>query len=615
MKVIVIEYYWQVEEILKNREKFVNDIIVSLFHETSYLLMSNKIKYFETYEFCDHDELWKKYKDTTKNSLNIAKVLDDTLWEIDERYRKLKWNFFDDYHYALKINYDQLYYYSELIYQIINKHNPSEIWAADSTEVKIKSDCLLPFEISVLKFLLKSVEEKNKKIKINYMTDINKKDDKYIYNNLDKIDLKTKLSNFINKINFLFNFHFSKPSYISVGCEEISIFKKLYPRDANKFLSYKHENLDDNKLKKNLIFFEEFMKRLKSSTNFEELITHRGISFELIFDKILLKLTKRLDFFINEYNNLKKVVKNSKPLSVIFYTMTPFYSPNIVFRKICNDLKIPFVTWTHGGAGLRNSMLHYDATDYRLSNNIISWGVHLKELFKNSTSFLNQLNLQTDIKVFPVGSVKLDNHYKKYFLKKNTLKKTKPVIIFPIESAQQKNIYYFGYNRRHRVSLWQTDYNILKLLMKYQDRYKIIVKDYPSEIASPNLWKKALRDMNATNATYISNQKSLYNLLNISDLVILSHMGSTFFDALYFDADIFVVDEYIFEQPFEQQLKDEIFYFKDEDKFKSRLEKYLEEGKFYQRSKKKSRNYFLNFDKLNSRDKLLNEALHFISKN
>ena len=64
-----------------------------------------------------------------------------------------------------------------------------------------------------------------------------------------------------------------------------------------------------------------------------------------------------------------------------------------------------------------------------------------------------------------------------------------------------------------------------------------------------------------------------------------------------------------------QQLKDEIFYFKNEDKFKSRLEKYLEEGKFYQRRKKESRNYFLNFDKLNSRDKLLNEALHLISKN
>ena len=47
MRLIFVEYYWQVEEISKNKEKFINDIIVSLFHETSYLLMSNKIKYFD----------------------------------------------------------------------------------------------------------------------------------------------------------------------------------------------------------------------------------------------------------------------------------------------------------------------------------------------------------------------------------------------------------------------------------------------------------------------------------------------------------------------------------------------------------------------------------------
>ena len=51
MRVIFIEYYWQVEEILKNKEEFINDVIISLFHETSYLLMSKKIRYFETYEF------------------------------------------------------------------------------------------------------------------------------------------------------------------------------------------------------------------------------------------------------------------------------------------------------------------------------------------------------------------------------------------------------------------------------------------------------------------------------------------------------------------------------------------------------------------------------------
>jgi len=47
MRLIFVEYYWQVEEISKNKEKFINDIIISLFHETSYLLMSKKIRYFK----------------------------------------------------------------------------------------------------------------------------------------------------------------------------------------------------------------------------------------------------------------------------------------------------------------------------------------------------------------------------------------------------------------------------------------------------------------------------------------------------------------------------------------------------------------------------------------
>ena len=613
MRIIFIEFHWQVKEVLKNREKFKNDIIISLHHETSYLLMSNKIRYFETFEFCKHDELWKKYNDITKNSLNIVKVLDDTLWEIDDRFRKLKWDLFNNYYYAFKISYDQLYYYSELIYQTINKYNPSEIWVADSPEVNINSSCLIPLEASILKFLLGSVEEKNKRIKINYMIDINPKNIQNIHTRLSNI-IKRKLKNFVLKINFLFSYYFSQPSYISVGCDEVSIFKKLYPKDSSKFLSYKYENLNDSKLKKNWIFFEKFLNRLKNVTNFEELITHRGISSKLIFHQIVSKITKRLDFFIYEYENSKKMVKNLKPLSVIFQTMTPFYSPNIVFRKICKDLKIPFATWTHGGSGLRNSFLHYDATDYRLSSNIISWGVHLKELLKDNKATLNQLDLQTDIKIFPVGSVRLDNNYKKYFLKKNTLKKEKPILMFAAGSYQTKNQFYFGYNRKRAESLWLTDYNILKLLKKYQERYQIIFKDYPNNISSPNLWKKVLKDMNANNILYISNQKNLYTLLNSSDLVILPYMNSTFFDALYFDADIFVVEGDIFEKPFKQQFKDEIFYFKDEDKFKLNLEKYLEEGKFYQCRKKKSRNYFLNFDELNNRDKLLNEALNSISK-
>ena len=84
---------------------------------------------------------------------------------------------------------------------------------------------------------------------------------------------------------------------------------------------------------------------------------------------------------------------------------------------------------------------------------------------------------------------------------------------------------------------------------------------------------------------------------------------------MYFDADIFVVDEDIFEKPFEQQLKDEIFYFKDNDKFKSHLDKYLEEGHFYKCKKYNSKKYLLNLDNINNRDRLLSDALSNITNN
>ena len=43
MRIIFIEFYWQVLEILKNKEQFKNDLIISLHHEISYFLMTDQI--------------------------------------------------------------------------------------------------------------------------------------------------------------------------------------------------------------------------------------------------------------------------------------------------------------------------------------------------------------------------------------------------------------------------------------------------------------------------------------------------------------------------------------------------------------------------------------------
>ena len=150
-------------------------------------------------------------------------------------------------------------------------------------------------------------------------------------------------------------------------------------------------------------------------------------------------------------------------------------------------------------------------------------------------------------------------------------------------------------------------FEILLLLKEYQNKYNIIFKDYPYGYS--NLWKKILKDINANKITYISHSETVNNLLRLSDLNILPWVSTTFFEALYFEADIFLLEEDLFDEPFKNKLNKEIFWFKNAEKFKSNLKKYLDEGKFYQCTKQESKKYFLNLNTLKNKADLLNAAL------
>ena len=222
------------------------------------------------------------------------------------------------------------------------------------------------------------------------------------FENLSKFRffLQTKVVNLYYKINFLFNYYLSKPKYLSISCFEILRYKKLYPKESNNFLSYNHENFKSNQSCKNWPLFDKFINYLKFSTSYKKLVKHQDISFEFIFNKILFQLTRRLNFFIKEHKKALEIVKRVKPSCVIFQTMTPFFSANIVFRKICNDLKIPFATWSHGGYGATFAIPHYDVTDFRLCKNHISYGTYLKDLVENNSCILKQLGFQKNQKIF-----------------------------------------------------------------------------------------------------------------------------------------------------------------------------------------------------------------------
>jgi hypothetical protein len=607
VRIILIEFTWQVKDLINNKDFYKRDIIVSLDPESSYILKINNIPYFETYHFCNHKELRLRYKELTYHTIKIAKVLDQALWNTDKRYKNLNWEFFNDYHYILKINFDQLFYYSELISKLIEKYNPSEIIAAETNKILINDNFLIDSNTSVIKFLLKTIEDNHDKLKISFVS--RNKNEKFTtlslsFNNF----IKRKIVNIYYKINFLINCYIFKFKYLSIGSIDILRYKKLYPKESKFFLCYQHKNFNKKKIINNSIFFDSFMHYLKNETKYYELIKHKDISFRLIFHEIVFKLVNQLDFFLNEYSKAKKIIDRIKPVCVIFSTMAPFEPKTIVFRKICIDYKIPFVTWAHGGYGGTYSLCGYDITDFRFSKNHISYGDHMKNLVEHDKCIINKLQLSSKQKILPVGSVRLDYQNKKKKLKKSLKNNNKKTVVFFMGSIVHKNQFYFGRDReKAETSNWEFHYDILNLLKKYQNKYNIIFKDYPN--GYKNLWKKVLIDISANKISYISNEKKVADLLATSDLNIITWTSNNFFEALYFDADMFVIEEDIYEEPFKDKLKDEIFYFKDEKSFLIKLENYLKIGNFYTCNKKNSQNFFLKFDRLNKRNELLNDSL------
>ena len=94
MRLILVEFLWHAKIIVNNKKSFEKDVVVSLDPESSYILKSNKVSYYETYQFCNQKELWFKYKEIANQSIKITKTLDDALWNTDQRFKDLSWKLF-----------------------------------------------------------------------------------------------------------------------------------------------------------------------------------------------------------------------------------------------------------------------------------------------------------------------------------------------------------------------------------------------------------------------------------------------------------------------------------------------------------------------------------------
>ena len=68
-------------------------------------------------------------------------------------------------------------------------------------------------------------------------------------------------------------------------------------------------------------FIKDFIKEIQSSKDYNILMSHENLKFNLFFEKIFYSILSVLDFYLDEYKNAKKILKKINPKTVIFQSM------------------------------------------------------------------------------------------------------------------------------------------------------------------------------------------------------------------------------------------------------------------------------------------------------
>ena len=538
MKVLIIEFLWQVDRIINQNIVKKYDLIISLDPESSYHLQKNSIKFLETDQILEHEKILRNYEKLSLNSLQICSLIDQELYEIDDNFKRLNWEIFNDFHYIIKIAYDQLIYFSEVFSKLFEKYDVKDITVCESSPLFFE-DKLISSKISILETLLKTLNLKRKNITLSKMSV------KKVKNKKIKLNIKSYLRDLINSFKFYFDLSTKNLKYLSIRSFEVDYFNKTYPNFEKKIINYKCNNSFIKKYEN----INKLLVNLSKNEKLTKLFKNKDFDFSKIFEKLIIEISNHFSYVIKEYKKNKKFFEKKNFNAFIFSSSSPNYLPTIFFRKIAKDLNISQVIWAHGGFAGTKSLVGNDILDFRLCKNHIFYGDHFSNYMKNFKYGLHRYEKFTwnkNFNFYTVGSPKMDFQFESSKKKVEDLNKKK-TIVFLTGAITKRNHYYFGNLRDdNKYSFWRLNLKILNVLKKYQEKYNIIIKDYFN--GQHRLWKKMLHDTQSYNIRYVYNNKTVAEIISGSDLIVLPWFSTTFFESLYSSADIFLLEKEIIDE-------------------------------------------------------------------
>ncbi len=598
MRAHLIDFAWQVGTLISSGA--IDRPVVSLDPEASYELFRRDVPFFEAGEISSHISLWQQYSEITTKSLALTELLDNVLHGVDSRYAASGWKLFDGYHYIIKIAFDQLLYHADVVATLLDKVSPDEFECAGDGSVVLDLYGMFHPAISLSHALLKE-NEAAIGYKVVQACRSESRPDRMAYprfsfgqplRSLLRSPLGASFLEVVETIQRTSSYD-AKIPILSVGCKELrALSRRALRHKGIKVMEYRRMAGSDH-VRKSWRYHDSFKRLLHSNHLYRELTTWRGLAFGKVLCEVINFIAVRAEDIHASAERIFKFLDRAKPKMVIFQTMAPFYPHNVPIRWWCEDRDIEYACWMHGGYGANYSLAGYDVVDYRLAQRSFVYGDVVADVLSDNRCVLNQLGILGQ-SVEVAGSPFFDRLYLGRSLPNRTSEKERITLSIGVSYAH--NQFYFGYDRDHAdTSLWRMHLQILQTLLPFQDRYSITLKDYPG---SPRhcMWRNMLDDLGANDIAYVSNELSFDDVLGNSDLNIFPWISTTFFQALYSDADIFVLETGDISTQAKDALAGEVFVFEDIATFCVGLREYLEKGKFCQRKKQRSRKYFLDWD-------------------
>jgi len=604
MKAIICEYLWQLEYI----ERDPDALLVSISPDMSFQLTKRGLKFRECSEFCQHSELWPDYPEFVNNLFSFVARLDEILWDEDPRFRNLNIPIFDRMSYRLKISHDQSIYYAHLIRELLDSGVDKVICADNGGPAVDKFGKFLP-EKSVIAEIIRAFGDKGPSLILQTPAVQSKKDNSpgFSFSHpimlINRFGLANAVSNLCNSMN---GFKYSLKSItgtsrkrctvLSVGCKEVD---SLDPAQFRTISLLKFEPQWDHSGSQNdWAHLNHFLEQVSRDEKVNQVLTYRGANLTGLLLNCIRALARDFEVVLKEYNDLFAFLDRREVDFVVFSTMSPSYLSNVLVYEWCQARAIPFACWMHGGYGAYASLQGYDVTDYRLSHYHMVYGQVLANLPDDPNCILHKLGYTNRLKqMYVTGSPFFEKTYSNYHRPDNNKKK----ILFCLGNYFNHNKFSFGHNRANsELSIWSAHKKILEVLLKFQNTYEIIVKDYP---VSPQeeLWRTVLSDLGAEKISYVTHERPFHEVLVEADLHIFSWVSTTLFQSMYTDSDICLYDNTDLTNEAMSLFERHVLFSSDLEVFCSKLEKYLDAGKFYTQDKNPLQSHFVDIGNISRR--------------